>query len=106
MSVSWVGEYFFWYRPTRVVPDKRPLNGCVCVCVCNAGSARQYDNMKQSIPQFDQILQLFVIIKLVKCTFNLIKLTKTIPVQDYWNLLYCNLSKDYFNQIKWLVVVD
>jgi len=19
---------------TRVVPDKRPLNGCVCVCVC------------------------------------------------------------------------
>ena len=26
----WVGECFFWYRPTRVVPDKRPLNGCVC----------------------------------------------------------------------------
>ena len=30
----WVGECFFWYRPTRVVPDKRLLNGCVCVCVC------------------------------------------------------------------------
>ena len=29
----WVGECFFWYRPARVVPDKRPLNGCVCVCV-------------------------------------------------------------------------
>ena len=27
-----VGECFFWYRPTRVVPDKMPLNGCVCVC--------------------------------------------------------------------------
>ena len=27
----WVGECFFWYWPTRVVPDKRPLNGCVCV---------------------------------------------------------------------------
>ena len=26
----WVGECFFWYRPTRVVPDQRPLNGCVC----------------------------------------------------------------------------
>ena len=26
-----MGECFFWYRPTRVVPDKRPLNGCVCV---------------------------------------------------------------------------
>jgi len=23
----------FWYRPTRVVPDKGPLNGCMCVCV-------------------------------------------------------------------------
>jgi len=21
----------FWYRPTRVVPEKGPLNGCVCV---------------------------------------------------------------------------
>jgi len=30
---EWVS--FFWYRPTRVVPDIRPLlNGCVCVCVC------------------------------------------------------------------------
>jgi len=24
----------FWYRPTRVVPEKGPLNVCVCVCVC------------------------------------------------------------------------
>jgi len=23
----------FWYRLTRVVPNKGPLNGCVCVCV-------------------------------------------------------------------------
>ena len=29
-----MGECFFWYRPTRVVTDKRPLNDCVCVCVC------------------------------------------------------------------------
>ena len=26
----WAGECFFWYRPTRVVPGKRPLNGCCC----------------------------------------------------------------------------
>ena len=25
----------FWYWLTRVVPDKGPLNGCVCVCVCS-----------------------------------------------------------------------
>jgi len=23
----------FWYWLTRVVPEERPLNGCVCVCV-------------------------------------------------------------------------
>ena len=28
----------FWYRLTRVVPDKGPLNGCVCVCVCVSSS--------------------------------------------------------------------
>ena len=33
----WVGECFFWYRPTRVVPDKRPLNGCVRVCELYTG---------------------------------------------------------------------
>ena len=31
---------FFWYRPTWVVPDQRPLNGCVCVCVCVRFSIR------------------------------------------------------------------
>ena len=25
-----MGECFFWYQPTRVVPDKWPLNGCCC----------------------------------------------------------------------------
>jgi len=24
------GESSFWYRPTRVVPDQRPLNGRCC----------------------------------------------------------------------------
>ena len=31
-GLVWVGECFFWYRPTRIVPDQRLLNGCVCVC--------------------------------------------------------------------------
>ena len=30
----------FWYRSTWVVPEKGPLNGCVCVCVC--GVLQQY----------------------------------------------------------------
>ena len=30
-----MGESSFWYRPTRVVPDQRPLNGrCCCCCNC------------------------------------------------------------------------
>jgi len=24
-----------WYRPTRVVPDQRPLNGRCCCCSCS-----------------------------------------------------------------------
>ena len=28
----------FWYRVTWVVPEKGPLNGCVCVCVLPAHS--------------------------------------------------------------------
>ena len=29
-----MGESSFWYRPTRVVPDQRPLNGrCCCCCI-------------------------------------------------------------------------
>ena len=27
-----MGECFFWYRPTRVVPDQRLLNGRCCRC--------------------------------------------------------------------------
>ena len=29
--------FAFWYWLTRVVQDKGPLNGCVCVCVQRAG---------------------------------------------------------------------
>ena len=29
-----MGECSFWYRPTRVVPDQRPLNGRRCCCCC------------------------------------------------------------------------
>jgi len=43
-----VGESSFWYRPTRVVPDQRPLNGrCCCCCfvyvtaVCVCGIVEQ-----------------------------------------------------------------
>ena len=35
-----MGESSFWYRPTRVVPDQRPLNGrCCCCCCCLANNS-------------------------------------------------------------------
>ena len=40
-----MGECFFWYRPTRVVPDQRPLNGSCCCCnkhICIAPSGRNF----------------------------------------------------------------
>jgi len=36
-TMSVVGECFFWYRLTRVVPDnfhRAVKRLCVCVCVC------------------------------------------------------------------------
>ena len=39
-----MGECFFWYRPTRVVTDQRPLNGCVCVCVCVSFQYDEHSN--------------------------------------------------------------
>ena len=35
-----VGECSFWYRPTRVVPDQRPLNGRCCCCCCIIGQIK------------------------------------------------------------------
>ena len=31
----------FWYRLTQAVPEKGPLNGCVCVCVWKTRKPRQ-----------------------------------------------------------------
>ena len=39
----WVGECFFWYRPTRVVPDQRPLNGRRCCC-CSSRDGNFFGN--------------------------------------------------------------
>jgi len=42
----------FWYRLTRVVLNKEPLNGCVCVCVCACVRAcvcvKSWENLTKS----------------------------------------------------------
>jgi len=37
----------FWYRLTRVVPEKGPLNGCVCVCP----ASRRYWSIASAVSQ-------------------------------------------------------
>jgi len=36
----------FWYRLTRVVLDKEPLNGCVCVCITNTRTENVFTQKK------------------------------------------------------------
>ena len=43
-----MGECFFWYRPTQVVPDQRPLNGRCCCCIRQSTSIR-YDTIRDAI---------------------------------------------------------
>ena len=58
-----MGECFFWYRPTRVVPDQRPLNGCVCVCYTltvtggkGKGKGSPYSTAERRVPEPIQVL--------------------------------------------------
>jgi len=39
----------FWYRLTRVVPDKGPLNVCVCVCVCDVHHYRMINASRSTM---------------------------------------------------------
>ena len=46
-----MGECFFWYQPTRVVPDQRPLNGCVYVCVYIPGGPKKRLELSHGVMQ-------------------------------------------------------
>jgi len=46
-------ECFFWYQPTRFVPEQRPLNGCCCCCTSRPGSPRKYASSAAQ-QQFDE----------------------------------------------------
>jgi len=48
-------ECFFWYRPTQVVPEQRPLNGCCC-CSYHDAAAHDYCYLHLSIKSDLQML--------------------------------------------------
>jgi len=49
-----VGECLFWYRPTRVVPDQRPLNGRCCLLLFfdRDGTLRGNNSYRQARPLY------------------------------------------------------
>ena len=51
----WVGECSFWYRPTRVVPDQRPLNGRCCCCCLDNGSITEHGQKQNSLTMVHRI---------------------------------------------------
>ena len=34
-------DFTFWYQLTRVIPDKGPLNRCVCLCICFSSAVHE-----------------------------------------------------------------
>ena len=49
-----MGESSFWYRPTRVVPDQRPLNGRCCCCTSTYLTAVPLNGCKQHLYNLQQ----------------------------------------------------
>ena len=45
-----IGFFPFWYRLTWVVPEKGPLNGCVCVCLLlRPNRAKMFDFLLEPV---------------------------------------------------------
>jgi len=42
--------FTFWYRLTWVVPEKGPLNGCVCVCVQHRDHGQSGNGSAHTMP--------------------------------------------------------
>ena len=59
----------FWYRLTWVVPEKGPLNGCVCVCVRVCHLKKQPQNKSVFLRTY--ALETFLTTMLYKSTFTI-----------------------------------
>ena len=83
----WVGECFFWYRPTRVVPDQRPLNGRCCCCCCFSNKASRQacavQNLICRFIQFQHVTPHFVTLVLLTTRETIQKFTlKSVHTQQ------------------------
>ena len=73
-----MGECSFWYRPTRVVPDQRPLNGRCCVVMTSAFSLSvlcifiELDHVCMRLLLHNKFESLFY--RIVSCAFSALML--------------------------------
>jgi len=82
------GESSFWYRPTRVVPDQRPLNGRCC-CLLLFMNLVLHSN-------FDIYMFYLVIFLRVK------RLTVSVKNRN-WSILMCTGCTDYRDWYRYLM---
>ena len=101
----WAGECFFWYRPTRVVPDKRPLNGCCCCC-----ADLQWKRLKNiHVGHTTAYIYLpRMLLQMILCKRTTTIITKSFMTTTFWNKFlilglfffnpesgYCQVCKSY-----------
>ena len=81
-----MGESSFWYRPTRVVPDQRPLNGrCCCCCCCKVDPCY--------LPLTPSIMN---VLSLCKCARKI--LYANINKQQFGHsIIFCVVTVNYWN---------
>jgi len=97
----WVGESSFWYRPTRVVPDQRPLNGrcwhLVLCCYFSIRFALFHNDIRASCNICNHICQVVPL-----CTLVWYMVTWVSRVYTQWRLhdfLMVQLFYNSFAQI-------
>ena len=101
----------FWYRLTRVVPDKGPLNVCVCVCVCVCVRAcvracafspwcyqlycqLQHLHWHICLHQRKSKIKLFAL----RPNFKVLTLRMTVIYLHYGHLVWDNIAKTKFSE--------
>ena len=79
----------FWYQPTQVVLEKRPLNGCVCVCKLSRDSLECW-----FFPQVCLITVSDIILWCFMCTSHV---GRRLVSTDWFTIVICVDKHEYCN---------
>ena len=70
----------FWYRLTHVVPDKGPLNGCVCVC----NMVNLYPSTTHIMPSYTHKMAIISWRRLYDVTYSMYIFSREHFVAPHW----------------------